>query len=53
MNEPIPGNLLFDSLRDKDAIILASNIRIPAGLLEGLFRAAKNLDSAIIFEIAR
>jgi len=53
MNEPIPGNMLFESLRDKDAIILASNARITAGVAEGIFRAAKNLDSAVIFEIAR
>ncbi len=53
MNEPIPGNVLFESLRDKDAIILASNVRIPAGVAEGTFRAAKDLDSAVIFEIAR
>jgi fructose-bisphosphate aldolase class II len=53
MNEPIPGNVLFESLRDKDAIILASNVRITGGVAEGIFRAAKDLDSAVIFEIAR
>ena len=53
MNEPIPGNMLFESLRDKDAIILASNARVTAGVAEGIFRAAKDLDSAVIFEIAR
>jgi len=53
MNEPIPGNLLFESLRDKDAIILASNARVTAGVAEGIFRAAKDMDSAVIFEIAR
>ena len=53
MNEPIPGNVLFESLRDKDAIILASNARVTAGVAEGIFRAAKDLDSAVIFEIAR
>ncbi|MCW3989217.1 MAG: class II fructose-bisphosphate aldolase [Candidatus Bathyarchaeota archaeon] len=53
MNEPIPGNVLFESLRDKDAIILASNARVTAGVAEGIFRAAKDMDSALIFEIAR
>ena len=53
MNEPIPGNVLFESLRDKDAIVLASNARVTAGVAEGIFRAAKDLDSAVIFEIAR
>jgi fructose-bisphosphate aldolase class II len=53
MNEPFPGNVLFESLRDKDAIILASNARITGGVADGIFRAAKDLDSAVIFEIAR
>jgi fructose-bisphosphate aldolase class II len=53
MNEPIPGNVLFESLRDKDTIILASNARITEGVAKGIFRAAKDLDSAVIFEIAR
>jgi fructose-bisphosphate aldolase class II len=53
MNEPIPGNVLFESLRDKGAIILASNARVTAGVAEGIFMAAKDQDSAVIFEIAR
>jgi fructose-bisphosphate aldolase class II len=53
MTEPIPGNILFESLRDQNAIILATNARIPAGVVEGIFRAAQDLDSAVIFEIAR
>jgi fructose-bisphosphate aldolase class II len=53
MNDPLPGNLIFESLRDKGAIVLASNARTTAGVVEGIFKAAKALDSAVIFEIAR
>ena len=53
MNDPIPGNVIFESLRDKGAIVLASNARTTAGVVEGIFKAAKALDSAVIIEIAR
>jgi len=53
MNEPIPGNVIFESLRDKGAIVLASNARTTAGVVEGIFKAAKTLDSVVIIEIAR
>ena len=53
MYEPIPGNLMYQSLKDKNAIIMAANARITVGVAEGIFRAAKDMDSAIIFEIAR
>jgi len=53
MGKPIPGNIMFEALKDKGAIILAANVRITPGVAEGIFRAAKDLDSAIIFEIAK
>ena len=53
MTEPIPGKVLFEELKDKDSIILAANVRIIPGVAEGIFRAAKDLDSAVIFEIAK
>lgn len=53
MYEPIPGNVMFQSLKDKNTIIMAANARITAGVAKGIFRAAKDMDSAIIFEIAR
>ncbi len=53
MGKPIPGNVMFEALKDKGAIILAANVRITPGVAEGIFRAAKDLDSAIIFEIAK
>lgn len=53
MYEPIPGNRLFGSLKDESAIIMAANARTTPGIAKGIFRAAKDMDSAIIFEIAR
>lgn len=53
MTDPIPGNKIFNALKDKEAIILAANVRITPGVAEGIFRAAKDLDSAVIFEIAK
>ncbi len=53
MYEPIPGDVMFRSLKDRGAIILAANARITAGVAEGIFRAAKDTDSAVMFEIAR
>ena len=53
MSEPIPGNVMFEALKDKGAIIMAVNARTTIGVAEGIFRAAKDTDSALIFEIAR
>jgi len=53
MYEPIPGNVIFEALKDKGAIIMAVNARTTVGVAEGIFRAAKDLDTAVIFEIAR
>ncbi len=52
-NKPIPGDVMYNSLRDKDCIIMAANTRFIPGVAEGLFRAAKDLDAPIIIEIAR
>ncbi len=53
MYEPIPGDVMFRALKDKSAIVMAVNARTTVGVAEGIFRAAKDLDSAVIFEIAR
>ena len=53
MSVPIPGNILFNSLRDKSAIVMAANPRVMPGVASGILRAAKDLDSAIIFELAK
>jgi fructose-bisphosphate aldolase class II len=53
MNKPVPGDILYKSLMDKGVIIKAANVRVTPGVTEGIFKAAKDLDSAIIFEIAK
>jgi fructose-bisphosphate aldolase class II len=53
MNSPIPGDIMYRALMDKGLIILAANVRVTPGVTEGIFRAAKDLDSAVIFEIAK
>lgn len=50
---PIPGSTIFNALRDRPCIVMASNVRIIPGVMKGLFRAAKDSDSATLFEIAR
>ena len=51
--EPIPSNYMFNALKDDEAIIMACNTRTPVGLLKGIFRAAKDLDAAVIMELAK
>ena len=53
MTEPIPGDVLYKSLMDRGAIIMAANVRITPGVAKGIFRAAKDMDSAVVLEIAR
>jgi len=50
---PLPGSTIFNALKDHPCIIMAANVRIMPGVLKGLFRAAKDTDSAVLFEIAR
>ncbi len=51
--EPLPGSLVFQALKDQSLIILAANPRINIGVLDGLFQAAKEMNSVIIFELAK
>ena len=53
MNKPLPGNKVYDALKDENSIILACNARITIGVAKGVFRAAKDLDAALIFELAK
>lgn len=53
MTKPIPGDIIYKSLMDKGAIIMAANVRVTPGVANGIFRAAKDLDSAVILEIAK
>jgi fructose-bisphosphate aldolase class II len=50
---PLPGSLVFQALKDQPMIILAANTRINIGVLDGLFKAAKEMNSVIIFELAK
>ncbi|RLG14613.1 MAG: class II fructose-bisphosphate aldolase [Candidatus Nanohalarchaeota archaeon] len=50
---PISGAKIFEAIKDKDAIIMAANVRYVPGIADGLFRAAKDADSPLIIEIAR
>ncbi len=49
---PKSGALLFNSLKDKNSIILAANPRI-ALVSKGIFQAARDMDAALIVELAR
>lgn len=49
---PVPGSAVFGSIAGKRAIIMAANVRI-ALAAEGIFRAAKETDSALFMELAR
>lgn len=49
---PKPGSLLFNSLKDKKTIIMAANPRIML-VLKGIFQAAKDVDAALLLELAR
>ncbi len=51
--KPLPGNILFDSVRDQDCIIMAVNVRIMPGVAKGIMRAAKDLNTPVIFELAK
>ncbi|MBN1156332.1 class II fructose-bisphosphate aldolase [Candidatus Woesearchaeota archaeon] len=51
--EALPGAKIFNALHSGNSIIMAVNPRIAIGVLDGIFRAAKETDSALIFELAR
>jgi fructose-bisphosphate aldolase class II len=49
---PIPGSTIFRGISGQKTIIMAANTRI-ATVAQGIFRAAKDTDSAVILELAR
>ena len=51
--EPISGNKMFEALYSTEGIIMAANTRIVHGIARGIFRAAKKLRAAVIFELAK
>ncbi len=50
---PISGSVIFNALKDEKCIIMACNTRIIPGVTKGIFRSAKDLDSAILIELAK
>jgi len=50
---PIPGNKMFGALYNTEGIIMAANTRIVPGVAKGIFRAAKSVRAAVIFELAK
>lgn len=51
--DPISSAFMFDALKDEHAIIMACNTRTTVGVVKGIFRAAKDLDAAVIMELAK
>ena len=51
--KPISGKKVFNVLKNEECIILACNPRIIPGVAKGVFRAAKDMDAALIMELAR
>ena len=49
---PIPGSTILSGIAGKKAIVMAANVRI-ATVAEGIFKAAKDTDSAVFMELAR
>ncbi|MFY9749691.1 MAG: class II fructose-bisphosphate aldolase [Methanoregula sp.] len=49
---PIPGSTILTGITGRKAIVMAANVRI-ATVAEGIFKAAKDTDSAVFMELAR
>jgi hypothetical protein len=49
---PIPGSTIFRGISGQKTIIMAANTRI-ATVAKGIFRAAKETDSAVFMELER
>jgi len=49
---PLPGSTIFRGISGKKAIIMAANTRITT-VAQGIFKAAKDTDSAVFMELAR
>jgi fructose-bisphosphate aldolase, class II len=51
-SKPVPGKLMFEALKNEKCIVMACNIRIGSST-RGIMMAAKELDAAVLFEIAK
>jgi fructose-bisphosphate aldolase class II len=49
---PIPGSTILAGIAGRKAIVMAANVRITT-VAEGIFRAAKDTNSAVFMELAR
>lgn len=49
---PLPGDILFDSMQHSNSIILAVNPRLTIDLIIGILQAAKDSRQIVIFELA-
>jgi fructose-bisphosphate aldolase class II len=49
---PIPGSTILKGVAGHKAIVMAANVRITT-VAEGIFRAARDTDSAVFMELAR
>jgi fructose-bisphosphate aldolase, class II len=49
---PVAGSAIFRGIAGQKKIIMAANVRV-ATVAEGIFRAAKDTDSAVFMELAR
>jgi fructose-bisphosphate aldolase class II len=50
--DPIPGSTIFRGISNQKTIVMAANTRI-ATVAKGIFKAAKDTDSAVFMELAR
>lgn len=50
---PISGKSIYANLKEKECIVMACNVRITKGVAKGIFKAAKEKDAAVVFEIAK
>lgn len=51
--KPISGKKIYSNLKDQECIVMACNVRVTKGVAKGIFRAAKEKDAAVVFEIAK
>jgi fructose/tagatose bisphosphate aldolase len=49
---PLPSDILFDSLQPQDCIILAANPRLSLEVIQGILQAAKDTQNIVILELA-
>ncbi len=53
MFESVPAFNVYKKLMNKSSIILACNTRINIGVIDGIMKAAKKLNTIVIFELAK